>query len=109
MARAQNPKRPHPDEPTPEIRQNKKIKRTEPRNYSPRFWDDLSKIELWPRALRELDRRNSNQPPPTPAIPDIFPTNLARFARHGGPDLDHLRGVTSAPDVPREEDDVLTD
>lgn len=62
-------------------------------NFPPEFWDNLSKLWLEPRALRELDRRNNLQPlsKPTPAEP--YATDLARFARHGGPDLQDLRGV----------------
>ncbi|KAJ2982472.1 hypothetical protein NQ176_g1360 [Zarea fungicola] len=63
-------------------------------NFPPEFWDNLSKIWLTPRALREVDRRNNAQPTTTiSAVPiSIRPTNLARFARRGGPDLRHLRG-----------------
>ncbi|TQV90119.1 hypothetical protein IF1G_11228 [Cordyceps javanica] len=63
-------------------------------NFPPQFWDNLSKVWLTPRALREKDRRNGAQPSvataPTPIT--LTPTTLARFARRGGPDLRHLRG-----------------
>lgn len=64
-------------------------------NFPPQFWDTLSKVWLTPRALRELDRRNDTRPPATEATApiSIIPTNLARFARRGGPDLCQLRGV----------------
>lgn len=64
-------------------------------NFPPHFWDSLSKVWLTPRALRELDRRNDAKPPATnSAAPiSVTPTPLARFARRGGPDLGHLRGV----------------
>ncbi|KAI1117388.1 hypothetical protein F5Y14DRAFT_466075 [Nemania sp. NC0429] len=53
------------------------------------------KVWLTSRALRELDRRNDMQPPPNPMTPAaVYPENLARFARHGGPNLGHLRGAT---------------
>ncbi|KAB5536099.1 hypothetical protein GE09DRAFT_1176609 [Coniochaeta sp. 2T2.1] len=58
---------------------------------SPAFWDNLSKVPLTRWALRELDRRN-NIDPPKAAVPAVYTTDLARFARHGGPDLRHLRG-----------------
>ncbi|KAM3447380.1 hypothetical protein MY3296_008775 [Beauveria thailandica] len=62
-------------------------------NFPPEFWDNLSRVWLTPRALREKDRRNDAQ---SPAIASIAaratPISLARFARRGGPDLRHLRG-----------------
>ncbi|ATY65041.1 hypothetical protein A9K55_005004 [Cordyceps militaris] len=62
-------------------------------NFPPQFWDNLSKVWLTPRALREKDRRNDIQPPAiNPAIVRATPTSLSRFARRGGPDLRHLRG-----------------
>jgi hypothetical protein len=88
----------------------------------PAFWDNLSKVWLTRRALKELDRRNaqsaSNQSPVQPkvkkprtrsairefkhtqsAIPKPVDPSLGRallrFARHGGPDLSDLKGVCS--------------
>ncbi|OAA44189.1 hypothetical protein NOR_03917 [Metarhizium rileyi] len=61
-------------------------------NFPPKFWDNLSKVWLTPRALREKDRRNGAQPPGTVSAASVIPTTLARFARRGGPDLRHLRG-----------------
>ncbi|KAL2255946.1 hypothetical protein VTK26DRAFT_2446 [Humicola hyalothermophila] len=61
-------------------------------NFPPEFWDNLSKVWLTRRTLRELDRRNSTRPALGPAAPAVYTTDLARFARHGGPDLRHLRG-----------------
>ncbi|ATY62549.1 hypothetical protein A9K55_007579 [Cordyceps militaris] len=63
-------------------------------NFPPKFWDNLSKVWLTPRALRELDRRKDAQPRTaiSAALITATPTNLARFARRGGPDLCHLRG-----------------
>jgi hypothetical protein len=86
------------------------------------FWDNLSKIWLTKRALRELDRRNSqahslyrrlhrpvtrlglaewkrtHQPPQSAAdflchCTSTCLKDIERFARHGGPDLSDLRGV----------------
>lgn len=63
-------------------------------HYPPEFWDRLSTIPLIRSALQELDRRNRAQPalPPPPPTPTAFALDLARFARHGGPDLRDLRG-----------------
>ncbi|KAK3311176.1 uncharacterized protein B0T15DRAFT_520711 [Chaetomium strumarium] len=97
MASARNRKRAHADDLSQEHRSNKKIKSRGrlhgPSNFPPEFWDDLSKVPLTRRALRELDRRNSAWPAPRPVIPAVYTKNLARFARHGGPDFRHLRGV----------------
>ncbi|KAG8418638.1 hypothetical protein J3459_012159 [Metarhizium acridum] len=76
-------------------------------NFPPEFYDDLPKIWLTSRALRELDRRNEQLPSPKPrarfvtsraakvaalarcGFPDLA---LAVFATAGGPDLSDLRG-----------------
>lgn len=65
-------------------------------NHPPKFWDNLSKVWLTPRALRELDRRNDTNSSTikTTTPSGVTATTLARFARHGGPDLRHLRGVS---------------
>ncbi|KAK2589819.1 hypothetical protein QQS21_012499 [Conoideocrella luteorostrata] len=60
-------------------------------NFPPEFWDNLSKVWLTPRALRELDRRNSEQPSSKPSSVGVSCKDIGRFARHGGPDLRHLR------------------
>ncbi|KAF4455862.1 hypothetical protein F53441_1894 [Fusarium austroafricanum] len=71
--------------------------------YPPEFWDRLSKVPLIHSALEELDRRTltrpSCPPPLTGLAQDLTPTapsELARFARHGGPDLQDLRGYPPA-------------
>ncbi|KAG8415312.1 hypothetical protein J3458_009170 [Metarhizium acridum] len=69
----------------------KKVKFSRKRNFSPAFWDNLSKVSLTPRALRELDRRNSTHPFPTIVPTEAYATDIARFARRGGPDLRYLR------------------
>ncbi|KAK3317217.1 hypothetical protein B0T19DRAFT_287600 [Cercophora scortea] len=84
-------------------------KRSSPPNFSPEFWDNLSRVWLTPRALRELDRRNkarlseTKQPLPTPSVstnnPDL---DLVEFAKHGGPDLRHLQGCPE-PKEPKDE------
>ncbi|KAI1425509.1 hypothetical protein F5Y12DRAFT_795848 [Xylaria sp. FL1777] len=95
MAKPQNRKRQHADDGAQDEHPSKKIKSRGHHysNFSPEFWDNLSKVWLAPRALRELDRRHSIRPATKPATSeDIYSKDLARFARHGGPDLRHLRG-----------------
>jgi len=62
------------------------------------FWDNLSRLWLTPRALREFDRRTVQPTAPVPpdrtGEEDIDLAQLKRFARHGGPSLGHLRGVS---------------
>ncbi|TWU70636.1 hypothetical protein ED733_000360, partial [Metarhizium rileyi] len=91
MARPQDRKRQRPHELSQSRPPGKRAKYTGEGNFSPTFWDNLSKVWLTPRSLRELDRRNNAQPQPRFAAPE-YQTELARFARHGGPDLRHLRG-----------------
>jgi hypothetical protein len=97
MASAEHRKRARADDLSQEHRPNKKIKSRDrlhgQSNFPPEFWDNLSKVWLTRRALRELDRRNSAQPAPRPAAPAVSTTDLARFARHGGLALRCLRGV----------------
>ncbi|CAH0049026.1 unnamed protein product [Clonostachys solani] len=71
--------------------------------YPPRFWDRLSSIPLVHNALEELERRTHKRPsfPSRPILPEqkLIPSatgELARFARHGGPDLHDLRGYPHA-------------
>ncbi|KAM3443536.1 hypothetical protein MY4824_000422 [Beauveria thailandica] len=99
----QNRKRPNTDNTTQDNPPNKRLKSTSAiypaSNFPPKFWDNLSKVWLTRRALRELDRRNGcrrndAQPPATISAGLISASspNIARFARRGGPDLSHLRG-----------------
>ena len=96
MVRIQNRKREPADELSQEAhhRAAKSVKPTIDYSVSPTFWDNLSKVWLTKRALRELDRRNNKRPVQTYPTPEICLTDLARFARRGGPDLGHLRGVS---------------
>lgn len=75
-----------------------------PSNFPPEFYDNLSKVWLTPRALRELNRRNEGLYLPTRTVDQIYiedlplaarkgGSDLARFARTGGPDLRDLHGV----------------
>ncbi|KAM3556124.1 hypothetical protein MY1884_005224 [Beauveria asiatica] len=99
----QNRKRPNSDNTTQDNPPNKRLKSTSAvypaSNFPPKFWDNLSKVWLTRRALRELDRRNdcrrNDAQPPATVSADLISAsspNLARFARRGGPDLSHLRG-----------------
>ena len=63
------------------------------------FWDNLSQQRLTHRTLRELDQRTV-----WPALPlpphqtdkvHINRAELKRFARHGGPSLCDIRGVST--------------
>ncbi|RKU46610.1 hypothetical protein DL546_006794 [Coniochaeta pulveracea] len=65
--------------------------------YPPEFWDRLSKISLTHRALEEHDRRVSLRHPPRAFTTATTVGDLARFARHGGPDLSDLRGCPQPP------------
>lgn len=63
---------------------------------NPKFWDALSKVQLSPAALKELDKRNKLRPETQPKFLELRGkacVDLAYFARHGGPDLGHLRAV----------------
>jgi hypothetical protein len=83
----------------------KRQKRSHPTSgYQPpaAFWDNLSKIWLTKRALREFDRRNSQLAPSPPRSLYRRPhgpvtrrtlKDIKRIASDGGPDLSDLRGV----------------
>lgn len=67
------------------------------------FYDTLSKVRLSRRALKEFDRRCVAQKRPARVQRDDIANfryvgraldRLKRFARHGGPSLSHLRGVS---------------
>jgi len=63
------------------------------------FWDNLSRLWLTRRALREFDRRTiwpaAPVPPHRTGKENIDFAKLKRFARHGGPSLGNIRGVSS--------------
>ncbi|KAH6628901.1 hypothetical protein F5144DRAFT_580431 [Chaetomium tenue] len=105
MASMQSRKRPRADDLSQKHRP-KKIKsigeRHRPSNFPPEFWDNLSKVPLTRRALREVDRRNSARPALGPAAFAMHTTDRAHFAKHGGPDLCHLRGYPE----PKHEGDI---
>lgn len=105
--------RPHRD---PTTHDNSSVNQHRAWHFPPEFWDRLSTIPLERDALQELERRTRIQhpffpppPPPTGYTPDVIQTltpasvrDLARFARHGGPDLRSLRGYPAPATVPKE-------
>lgn len=109
----QSTQRPHR---YPAAQDNSSVNHQRAWSYPPEFWDRLSTIPLEREALRELERRTCSQrpffpppPPPTGCVPAVIQTltpasvrDLARFARHGGPDLRSLRGYPAPATVPKE-------
>ena len=78
------------------------------------YWDSLSKLWLTRRALDELDRRNRQRASPArpattrrldlgdePGRSNSLSKQLKRFARHGGPDLRDLGGVSLGREISR--------
>jgi len=71
-------------------------------NYPPEVWDNLSKITLTRKALREFDCRTREYRHPQAArgqktarrVLRSDTTRLQSFADNGGPDLSQLRGVS---------------
>lgn len=63
--------------------------------YPPELWDRLSTIPLIRLALEELNRRDRARPAFCPPSQTSPAGDLARFARHGGPDLRDIRGYTA--------------
>lgn len=70
----------------------------------PSFWNTLSRVRLTRSALTEFDRRLAQkedvQTEYTHTVNVEYPQGralqrLKRMARHGGPDLSHIRGVCS--------------
>lgn len=79
--------------------------RNEPANTSrdPIFWDTLSKVWLTRAALQEIDRRSELHQATKRSPPDLGEKaniDTTYFARHGGPDLSHLRNVCVIPVAP---------
>ncbi|KAL3965704.1 hypothetical protein ACCO45_000012 [Purpureocillium lilacinum] len=89
-----------PTETSPPAKRCKFARRHRATPFAPSFWDILSKVSLTSLALREIDRRNEErQHSPIPAASgEVVSKDIARFARHGGPDLRHLRGVVPSPE-----------
>ncbi|CAG9945337.1 unnamed protein product [Clonostachys rosea f. rosea IK726] len=105
-----------------DIHTPKKRKLNHPSVPPPQFWDNLSQPVLTRNALRELDRRNSIRDQsrnhtirrryntrraslaahrsPTHTLLQLSPTGRVQLklsARHGGPDLQDLRGYRPPP------------
>ncbi|KLJ06054.1 hypothetical protein EMPG_10498 [Blastomyces silverae] len=97
---------PDPSTPARLLHRAKKPRVTLSGNPPEVWWDRLSKVRLTRRALKELNRRTAGlRPPPPPPRELCQPeerslniredwSRLKRFARHGGPDLYDLRGLT---------------
>jgi hypothetical protein len=120
---ADDPLRANIDPPAKETKTEGEFERKawESWEYPPEFYDRLSTVSLNRRALKELDRRTRirrSHPSPPPVdtnVDTILFTDMAHFARHGGPDLRDLRGVsrhrysvddlvlTHAPSIPNRQ------
>ncbi|KUI73410.1 hypothetical protein VM1G_08894 [Cytospora mali] len=99
------------DPPLPTVHNNPLLSPHRTWRYPPEFWDRLSTVPLERDALEELDRRTCGRPPPSPPTgfaSDHIRTSststrdLARFSRHGGPDLQRLRGYPAPAIVLRD-------
>lgn len=69
----------------------------------PTYWDKLSYVPFVKGALEEFDRRSKQPFSPLPPLScrlreDRIP-KLKLFAKHGGPDLSVLRGVSFVKDL----------
>lgn len=75
----------------------KRQNRSQRSRTPPEFWDNLSRVPLCRRALREFNRRTirpvAPEPPARPSLKEDLVKQLKRFARHGGPNLCDIRGV----------------
>ena len=87
-------------------------------NISTSLYDHISPIRLYPHALKEFNRRNDRIPKPTPPSPGSglsniprhcqqVTTELQRFARAGGPDLNDLRGYIVPTTISLRESEDL--
>ncbi|KAL2402650.1 hypothetical protein ABEF93_002762 [Exophiala dermatitidis] len=79
---------------------------------TPSFWNRLSRVHLSRGALREFDRRTSGAKQPVSTLLSSIHTSsgpatksVKRFARHGGPDLTHIRGFA----VLADQDDTMSE
>jgi len=83
-------------QPKPQDKRRKRSRRPRSRT-PPEFWDNLSRVPLCHRALRELDRRTVRPVTPEPLVWPVVKKDplkqLERFSRHGGADLGDIRGV----------------
>ena len=87
------------DSSPPPTNKRRKLQNQQRHQTPSSFWDNLSRLWLTPRALQEFDRRTlwpaAPVPPERTGKENIDLVQLRRFARHGGPSLDHLRAVSS--------------
>jgi hypothetical protein len=86
-------------DPHPQLSVKPPKKSRQSRNRTPpEFWESLSQVPLCRRALREFNRRTVRRtipkPPVRSALKGDLVKQLKRFARHGGPDLRDIRGVS---------------
>lgn len=83
---------------SPPTAKRRKLKNQQRHRTPSCFWDNLSRVLLTPRALKEFDRRTEWPAVPVPPEQirkeDIDLVQLKRFAKHGGPNLSHLRAVS---------------
>ena len=96
---------PTTDEPTSVAKGHKSSpeRKARSRHRPANFWNTLSKIRFSRGALREFDCRNQQREcrpfllskPTTTSLPEQDLNKIKQFARHGGPNLAHLRGVSS--------------
>jgi hypothetical protein len=88
-----------PEEPQPQqpVKRQKRSRRSRSQT-PPEFWDNLSRVPLCRRALREFNRRTTEpvapEPPVLSVLKDDLVKQLKRFARRGGPNLRNIRGVS---------------
>ena len=88
--------------PAPAASKRQKLEDQQQNQTPSSFWDNLSRQWLTRRSLREFDRRTEWPATPLPLEQTgkgkvIELQQLKRFARYGGPSLDHLRAVSSNP------------
>jgi hypothetical protein len=97
--------------PQPPVKRRKRSRRSRSRT-PPEFWDNLSRVPLCHRALREFNRRAVRRAAPKPLVWSVVERDLIkqlkRFARHGGPDLQDIRGVGSVHRIESYANSFLT-
>lgn len=90
---------PETDSPPQPIAKRQKLEDHQRHRTPSSFWDNLSRQWLTRRTLREFDRRTVWPTVPIPPYrtgkENINLAKLKRFARHGGPNLGAIRGVSS--------------
>lgn len=73
-------------------------KRQKREQTPPAFWNNISRVPLCRRALREFERRSKDTTPPErPQRTELradLKKKLQKFARHGGPDCQDIIAVS---------------